>query len=979
MAVSNGKRLTVSSPDKNWDAGSYYIFLKCTTSGNTVTVTADANTGSEERTGSIIVTAGEESLEVTVIQEAKGGGSGGVNDPAGTADGYNPYPEYSFKVCENTMFLRDTVAQAITSANLENNTFTLSQNTPPEFVPQVGDYYIVNNRMDLFPDGMLMGIQEVRQKADGYSVVYYPVGLGSAFRDLEIQEQDIDISPYIRYIIDSDGNEVPFTRTRAVNTEKWSVTIPEIGWGIGGDWEFTPKLTLDNTLRVQLIMNDWSVSTLDVKYDVDATFGADVAISGEKEFISVHKKLATIVCGAIPVGPIVLTPNIDIFGWLSAGGSVSFEGSVTYKTGFIGNMHYDEVSYLSGDWEKKNQDEFKYSIGPKVSGKFEYGLQFGPAIGFYGAVLEAGITLSTTFAEEVSHKLNIADPMTWGYVEGWGQALQEGEYSRSFILGGNVFLSGLGFPLSFTLKDAKFPIESRNLIPTVSTEYRAEVDGKNLTFYTWIKNKALFYPDMYLDIGDGRQYYFDLDDSKINELENGADSVKITTSLTVEGDKAEYFAVKEMYRDMEATLRTYRNGSMILVDKDEEYAMKAILADIYACRGGDWDGCEWTTSNYGVANLPNIELREEKGGLHAYTILIPEEWPLGDNLYVGNHSGKVKNFSWSLDYEGDTHFTKVQIEDPNSDHIFIGPDCDTYIQHSTVEDPYICYPDHVKTLDLAGCNIEIFSYSPSYEQGFNPQKVILDNCPKLYKIALGSWNDYSSGTNILKNAPHISAKNCPMLTTVSLVSAEAFPGFFDNIEMNGGNLQIVRVTGLGDIDLKTGFETFRISDSPIGRFSATELKDLKEIDFSGCTFSTATMTNLPALKEVYMGRNVAEGIVIGNCAALEDIQIDSYYEEGYNVASLSVTNCASLKKLYCPNIGMSSFEASGLPVIESLHCENNRNLTGVMLPVFDQMFNAGHIPYYDVRYRYEWEELEEDKGYGYYYAGEPERGYHRYD
>ena len=76
---------------------------------------------------------------------------------------------------------------------------------------------------------------------------------------------------------------------------------------------------------------------------------------------------------------------------------------------------------------------------------------------------------------------------------------------------------------------------------------------------------------------------------------------------------------------------------------------------------------------------------------------------------------------------------------------------------------------------------------------------------------------------------------------------------------------------------------------------------------------------------------------------------------------------------------MSSFEASGLPAIEELDCSHNTSLTGVMLPVFDQMLNAGYTPHYDIRYEYEWEELKKDNGFGYYYEGEPERGYHRYD
>ena len=969
---------TVTTSAKNVDAGSYHTFLTCSISGNTVTVTASPNTMAEERKGTVVVTAGAESCEIPVVQEARSSSE----KAAGTADGYNPYPEYDFEVNDGTRFMRDVVAQEITSVDLQNTTFFLSPNTPSELVPKPAEYYIVNNRLDLFPDGMLMRIQDVQQTSEGYRVYYSRESVTTLFKDLNINEQDIDVGASIKYIVDADGNEIPFSKTRAVSTEKWTVTLPEVGWDIGLGFELTPKLTLDNTMRFQLIMDDWRVSTLDIKYDVDATLGADIGISGELEALSYHKKLFTIVCAAIPVGPIMVTPNIDIFAFFTASSSLSFEGSVSYKTGAIFNAHYDEVSRLSGDWEKKEGDKFEYSVGPKISGKFEYGLQFGPAIGIYGSVLEVGISVSSSLAEELSLKKNVADPLTWGSWGSWGslgQALQEGEYSMSYVMGGNIFLTGMGFPLSCTLKDVKFPLESRNLIPTVSREYRAEANGKDLTFRTWIKNKALDYPSLYLDIGDGQLYPFDLDDGKIAELEEGADSVMITTTLTVEGDRTEHFFIRGEYLGKDIILREH-TGSMRMVDEDEEYALKQILADIYACRRGDWDGCEWMTANYGVANMQFIEmLPDGVNGNHRYSIHIPQEWPLSDNLYVGDHSSKVKNFSWSLDYEGDTHFSRVQIEDPHSDFIFVGDDCDVFIQHSKLEEADLFFPKHVQTLDIAGCPVTYLSFAPRTDgQSISPKKVILDNCKKLTEIVVGSYDEHSTDNVLYKDLPQLSTKNCTSLKNFYLRYAEATPAFFDNIEMPNGTLSIYRVTVAGDFNLKAGCGHLQASYNQFGNLTIAGQSSLQEVYFSKNTYRSATLSDLPTLNSVRLVCNVADDITIARCQALEKVRIDHYWEEGYNVESLSVTDCASLKVLYCPHIGMSSFEASKLPAIEELDCSSNTKLTGLMLPVFDQMYDAGYTPSYDIRYVYEWEELKKDNGYGYYYAGEPERGYHRY-
>lgn len=975
FTASGGEQtFTVTTSLKDWTAGTWNNFIKCKQEGNTVTVIVDPNLTAQEKKGTVIVQAGEESCSVAVIQEPKGGVVIGEN-PSGTADGYNPYPESDFVVSDNTLFMRDVVAGNITSLDLDNTTFYLSSDTPPEFIPQEGETYIINNRFDLFPDGALLCVQKVTKTEDGYKVFYNSrVGI-QVFKRLHIDEQDIDVSPHIKQILDGDGNEIPFVRTKAITTDKWTVTIPEVGWDLGKGWEMTPKLTLDNTLRVQLIMDNWSISTLDVKYDVDATLGADIAISGEKEMLSVHKKILTIVCGAIPVGPILITPNIDIFGWFSTAGTVSFEGSISYQTGIIANAHYDSISYLSGDIVKKDKDKFSYSVGPKIGGSLKYGLQFGPAIGIYGAVLEAGVSVSAAIAEEVSNKLNIADPMTWGYWDGGlGYALQSGEYSVSYVLGGNVFLTGMGFPLSYTFKDVKFPIETRNLIPTISTEYRCEANGKDIIFHTWVKNKGLFYPDLFLDVGDGNRYPFDYDDGAISQLENGADSVMVSARATVQDDRTQYFKVMATYRDVETELRSF-NSRMILVDEDEEYAMKQILADIYACRGGEWDGCEWTTSKYGVANLPYIKLTTvNTGGRNHYEVLIPKEWPLGDNLYVGSHSGKVKNFSWDLDYEADSHLSRVEINDPNCKSAYVGDDCDTYIFHSTFEEPVLYYPANVKTIDVAGSCIRSFGYSTTWKKGFRPQKVMLDSCLNLEEIDL-----QGDGTDRLTGAPKISAKNCPSLKRVYLSNADVFPGFFDNIEMNGGSIGINGVTGLGDINLKTGCEELRFIRSSFDNLTVNGQGRLKQVYFMTNTFKTATFTNLPALDDVDMNRLVCDKITVSACPFVKRIEIRSYSDTPSNVEALSVTDCPMLNSLSCYSLGLSSFEASGLPAIQSLYCDGNKKLTGLMLPVFDQMFDAGYTPYYDIRYEYYWEELKKDNGYGYYYEGEPERGYHRYD
>ena len=975
FTASGGEQsFTVTSKDDSWEAGSNVRWMKCTTDGNTVTVSVEPNRDLEEREGAIFIGSGDNSLQVKVIQEAKGGSTSGT-DPAGTVDGYNPYPESDFHVSANTLFMRDEVAGKILEADTKSMIFKLSKDAPAECVPQVGEHYIVNNRLDLYPDGVLMFIQEVTETSDGYEVRYTKDGLGSVFKDLHIDEQALDISSSIKKILDADGNEIKFTKTRATESESWTVTMPEVGLDLGAGFEFTPKMTVKNTLKFQLLMDEYRISTLNVVYDGDVTLGADLAIGLDGPSVGVTKKLFTIVCGVIPVGPIMITPNIDFFAIVSASGSISFEGSVSYQTGAVAKAHYDEINYLSGEVSKKDNDKFEYSVGPKVSGSFEYGLLIGPSVGIYGETVELGFGLSFMLQEEISHKKNIADPRTWDHTDefSWGKALQEGEYANNFLLVGNVFMTGLGFPVTLDLKTIKFPIESVKLIPTISDFCIAEIEGRELTLSTWVKNKSLVYPELFLDLNDGELHPFDFDQGKINELENGADSVMITVNATVNDNLVHSLGVYCTYQDMNALLKIFNAGRF--VDADEENAMKNILADIYACRAGEWKGCDWMDDKKGVANMKNITLFKGDGSVASYRILVPPEWKLSDNLIIGNYSASVKDFEWELDVEGERKFSKVQIEDANCVYGFVGENCDTYIYHSTCERCGAVFPENAKVIDVAGTNIQNFRINPFLDGNvFRPKKVILDNCPKLESIAFGRSDDPT-----MMDAPEVSAKDCPKLANVTFSYTEVPGGFLDNIEMHGGRLILNHVTGLTDISIRKNCELLSISHCIFNSLNVTGLNGLKTFSLSDCTFAAAGLAELPCLETADFYRNTAESVTIDNCGALERVQVSNYDGTGCALASLSVTNCASLNTLYCQDVGMSSFEASGLPVIEYLNCSGNRNLTGVMLPVFDQMYNAGLHPVYDIRFEYEWEELKKDNGFGYYYPGEPDRGYHHYD
>ncbi|MBR3774250.1 MAG: leucine-rich repeat domain-containing protein [Alistipes sp.] len=134
---------------------------------------------------------------------------------------------------------------------------------------------------------------------------------------------------------------------------------------------------------------------------------------------------------------------------------------------------------------------------------------------------------------------------------------------------------------------------------------------------------------------------------------------------------------------------------------------------------------------------------------------------------------------------------------------------------------------------------------------------------------------------------------------------------------------------------------------------------LTSLNVSGCT----------ALEYLYCSGNQLTSLNVSGCAALADLDCS-----GNQLTSLNVSGCAAMEVLYCFHNQLTSLNVSGCTALADLYCSDNpitQMITELFLniPVFsyDQRF------YYDNdgnwSYKY-------DDGHGWYYSGEPYKGYH---
>lgn len=401
-------------------------------------------------------------------------------------------------------------------------------------------------------------------------------------------------------------------------------------------------------------------------------------------------------------------------------------------------------------------------------------------------------------------------------------------------------------------------------------------------------------------------------------------------------------------------------GRFTAVDSQTLTAIRDILSDVKACAASNWEGCNWEDEHIPVSQYENIYISRggENGGVWLH-INLPDEWKLGREFSVRNHSAGLKGFSWDL-HPSVLDFDTITIDDvcfggftkkgaATSTTIEPNMTVNVYTNHSPLSSTY---PGKVSgKLDMSGSGIR------SLLEYYAIPEIILDDCLQLEEITL--IPDVGQTINAL------SARNCPALRSLELngdinITSAQIEDMINTVANAGKalsmDLRLEAPHSLGALTIGKGVSSFYIKN--IGSLIFSNASDL-----------------------VYAGT-------------------------GGNVSSISVSNCAQLETLKAAGVGLESFSISSVPVIKILTVNGNPKLTMQVPAVFDQIRNSGgHLEYY-IRYDYRvwganppssssfvddqgnyWYLLKtndsyffyHDRGYGFYYSDEPGRGYHLKD
>ena len=118
------------------------------------------------------------------------------------------------------------------------------------------------------------------------------------------------------------------------------VDIPIANWELAENVELTPNMHFVIDLLHLIHIEDWTLYSLAFKVNTDVTLGVTLSASAEKTFIDKSFLLMTFVCGAIPCGPVLVTPEVDVYGVVKVDGKISFEATISYTRRVTTNFTY---------------------------------------------------------------------------------------------------------------------------------------------------------------------------------------------------------------------------------------------------------------------------------------------------------------------------------------------------------------------------------------------------------------------------------------------------------------------------------------------------------------------------------------------------------------------------------------------------------------------------------------------------------------
>ena len=808
-----------------------------------------------------------------LITEENTGGSGEGNG-------------YTYTYGDNTVQVNDEIASKM--KNLSEEGFDID-------IKDLGESTITTYHVfifppsETFPDGYPGKVTNFYEEGGTLHVTMEPAALDDIFENLSLSMTDIDINDHLLQVIDEDGNVIPMTKASG----GFTLNMPSM-LGIAANispvqgFTITPNFTVSFKLSIDCEISWFKLKSFHARVENSSTLDLDLAGSCEGTKNLFKSKTVIFPFGAIPVGPLVISPTITARLVADATGSVAVTTHLHFYLGNYAQVEYTEAGGLYSElgYLKEPEPQEMLTIQGALSGGVGVGADIGVGLSAYYKALTIVANLkpriNATFVSSVPFSPKTLTNLYEG--TGLGMAFSQAYFEPSLSLqfGGSAVLLGkwdqsFSFPgnLSYSL-DKKF------IIPALGNKFEYSVRGRNATFTTSMKNKAYYNKNVFINL---KYRVYDperpgvVQETKYKRVnlepqgdmpKKEGDSVELQgmvsgltpdTYYEIEGP---YITVDAFGASADIAMYPYQNFDRLLhVDPAAEYPIeqvRAILRDIYASRKGEWEGCNWLDNEA-------LSFAHVSGNKEHVSISIPLWWNLNDNLRVANHD---PSFTWDLSIQSENTartFSTVEIEDVK----FTGMNpvaTKRLVLHSplihsvllSTDDNGTDVPDYV---DLSGTSIEQFLHWADVKDA-----LILNECPNLkYLEYSGDGHQYYPQTSLRESYPsELRFGDCKDLDMSFL---EATSMIFPLISFTGcsGALKVADYARAFKFEVKNSFtdlifenntnldsDTFRIASYSGGSLSAENLvvtgAPSKELSISVSSVNSVAVHSCPNLKSL---------------------------------------------------------------------------------------------------------------------------------
>ena len=867
---------------------------------------------------------------------------------------------------ENTVGIAEKISDEITAVDVANQTLHWSSKVKAEDLPKVGEKCIMGIVPGVLPYGLLARIEKITEVSDGFDVSYTPVELTDCFEKLDIQNLKIDMSNV--EFIEADGEYIDLTRTRAQNEAILQGKLPI---SITKDFKFkNDKIVVSPNISGSIEASvDFQLDGLSVKYAaLDYTISTDVGLGfnvvlaeyapnfGHVELGNYRVGTMFFMAGEVPV-VIVFHVCLDFVHKMTA--KVSLDASLTYGIDKrVKKEFFEDGREVTS--QTTYQDGIKsFSVGPKLEGSYQCGLGVGPVASIYGV---AGIGVAQTFQikNTVAAKLEMVVPkyvnpldLTW--------ILRNTSLSQDLITTIDANFWSLAGKFSFEeakntvrswfgkgLDDSQefvFPIRSWNVLPNVSSDYRAKRVKEVVSMELDLSGQYFIMDDLRviykaINAGDDAPEpviaVFDIDQRELDQLAEGKLGTVTLVANAKLDPKYDYSATVEM--DLNGELGSEKNSwyrvmeidkvSIPELDEEAEAAIRGILNDLLESREGTWPGCNWTVDGLSVMQCKNVHI--SAGATPNVSISIPEDWKMNGTLNVSDHTSNLKNFGvWELfcqDLEN-ISFSSVNVTDSHCKTLSVGDRVTNFTFNSPVAETNYIIPTAAEEVDISYTPITRIDIESGMYQ--NLRKLTVNHCANLSSIFV------DGGLNTKSDMIVISDDDCPKLKSMTVKYASFKGDEFSSIQIPV-TLTLTDCMG-ADLEL-----------------NATNASKLQNLSVKYENQAKLTLRNLEQLSTVEVSEGVSE-LVVNKCDKL---------------TSINCLGCSSL----------TTFTPGKLPAMKTLDLRDTK-IKDKVPELFDEMKKkTSYTLSYDTLYQYNTDEQGivtwEERDHGYYYDGEPEQGYH---